>query len=184
MLDMAVRHDATAVNPVRSAARLHRAKQETRALHIEDLNAVRSAGQAWMHKDRPGPKPNSDMADIVDLMLASGCRIGEILALRWTDVDLGADRPTLTVNGTIKTETGRGTYRKPRPSQTPVSAPSCSRCSRSNCSGGVESKAGQPLQRRVRNAKRDLAPGRQHRAPLAADPPGHRLRVGHPAHVP
>ena len=41
------------------------------------------------------------MADIIDLMLATGCRIGEILALRWIDLDLDGDLPILTVSGTI-----------------------------------------------------------------------------------
>lgn len=115
MLDMAVRHDAITVNPVRTTARLRRTKSDTRTLTVEDLNAVRQAVHDWRTKDRPGPKPNNDMGDIVDLMLATGCRIGEILALRWKDIDLTADRPILTVRGTIKTETGRGTYRKARP---------------------------------------------------------------------
>jgi integrase len=35
--------------------------------------------------------------------------------LRWSDVDLNGDLPTLTVSGTIKTETGKGTYRKSTP---------------------------------------------------------------------
>lgn len=48
-------------------------------------------------------------------MLATGARIGEILALRWADVALDATRPNLTINGTIKTEPGKGTYRKPSP---------------------------------------------------------------------
>ena len=52
--------------------------------------------RAWMAKDRPGPKPTSDMADIIDLMLATGARIGEVLALRWNDIDLDAPRPNLT----------------------------------------------------------------------------------------
>jgi len=115
MLDMAVRHDAIAVNPVRTTARLRRTRPDARALTVEDLNAVRRAVHDWMTKDRPGPKPTNDMADIVDLMLATGCRIGEILALRWKDIDLSGARPTLTVRGTVKTEAGRGTYRKPRP---------------------------------------------------------------------
>jgi integrase len=56
------------------------------------------------------------MADIIDLMLATGCRKGEVLALRWSDLDLDGDLPILTVStGTIKTETGKGTYRKPTP---------------------------------------------------------------------
>jgi integrase len=55
------------------------------------------------------------MADIIDLMLATGARIGEILALRWADVALDATRPNLSIYGTIKTEPGRGTYRKASP---------------------------------------------------------------------
>jgi len=39
----------------------------------------------------------------------------EILALRWSDLELDGELPTLTVSGTIKTETGKGTYRKPTP---------------------------------------------------------------------
>ena len=115
MLDLAVRHDAIQINPARNPTRIHRPKQETKALRVEDLAELRAAVIAWMEKERPGPKPTSDMADIVDLILATGCRIGEILALRWSDIDLAAERPTLTVAGTIKTETGKGTYRKPTP---------------------------------------------------------------------
>ncbi len=48
-------------------------------------------------------------------MLAMGCRIGEVLALRWSDLDLDGDLTTLAVTGTIKTESGIGTYRKSTP---------------------------------------------------------------------
>jgi len=34
------------------------------------------------------------MADIIDLMLATGCRIGEILALRWSDLTSVANYPS------------------------------------------------------------------------------------------
>ena len=49
---------------------------------------IRAAVRRWVNADRPGPKATGDMADIIDLMLATGCRIGEILALRWSDLDL------------------------------------------------------------------------------------------------
>jgi integrase len=52
------------------------------------------------------------MADTIDLMLATGARIGEVLALRWSDIDLEAVPPTLSVNGTIKNEPGKGTHRR------------------------------------------------------------------------
>jgi integrase len=115
MLGMAVRHDALAVNPVQQTSRIHHERSETRSLTLEDLTTVREALRAWTAKQRPGPKASSDMADIIDLMLATGARIGEILAVRWADVALDATRPTLTINGTIKTEPGKGTYRKASP---------------------------------------------------------------------
>ncbi|MPZ96440.1 MAG: tyrosine-type recombinase/integrase [Propionibacteriales bacterium] len=115
MLGMAVRHDALSVNPVQQTSRIHREKSEARSLTPEDLNTVREALRAWTAQQRPGPKASSDMADIIDLMLATGARIGEVLALRWVDVALDANRPHLTINGTIKTEPGQGTYRKASP---------------------------------------------------------------------
>jgi integrase len=115
MFDAAVIDDALPANPVSSTSRLRGHKNEVQALAVEDLNAVRSAVDAWMTKKRPGPKPNKDMPDIVDLLLATGCRIGEVLAIRWTDIDLTATPPTVSISGTIKTETGKGTYRKPKP---------------------------------------------------------------------
>lgn len=48
-------------------------------------------------------------------VLATGARIGEVLALRWVDVALDADRPNLTINATIETEPSKGTYRKASP---------------------------------------------------------------------
>lgn len=115
MLDIAVRHDAIPINPARGTSRVHGPKQETRALRVEDLVEIRAAVRRRVNADRPGPKATGDMADIIDLMLAAGCRIGEILALRWSDLELDGELPTLTVSGTIKTETGKGTYRKPTP---------------------------------------------------------------------
>jgi integrase len=115
MFDAAVIDEALPANPVSSTSRLRGQRKEVQALTVEDLIAVRSAVDAWMTKKRPGPKPTKDMPDIVDLLLATGCRIGEILAVRWSDIDFAATPPTVSVTGTIKTETGKGTYRKPKP---------------------------------------------------------------------
>ena len=115
MLDLAVRHDAIPANPARNTSRIHRPKQQTKALRVEDLTEIRAAVRRWVNQERPGPKPTQDMGEIVDLTLATGCRIGEILALRWSDIDLNAAHPTLTVSGTIKTEPGKSTYRKATP---------------------------------------------------------------------
>jgi integrase len=65
-----------------------------RALETEHLEGVRSAIRQWQQPTpgKPGPRHTGDLADIVDLMLATGARIGEILAVRWEDADLGAEQ--------------------------------------------------------------------------------------------
>jgi integrase len=42
----------------------------------------------------------------------AGARIGEILALRWEDLDLAAEHPTLTISGTIIYLQGKGYFRQ------------------------------------------------------------------------
>src|SRR3546814_7492990 len=113
MLSLAVRHDALVTNPVQQTSRLRREKAEPRSLSASDLEAVRTALSSWADQSRPGPKANSDMADTIELMLATGARIGEILELRWIDVHLDGDSPQLNISVTINTETGKGAFRKP-----------------------------------------------------------------------
>ena len=185
MLGLAVRHDALTVNPVQQTSRIHREKSETRSLSLDDLDTVRAALRAWTVKQEPGPKASTDMADIVDLMLATGARIGEVLALRWVDVALDDTRPNLTINGTIKTEPGMGTYRKASPksdaSLRTVVLPdfAIAVLRRRQATNSGESK-----RRCLPHQERHLAAGQQRGAPLATDPQGHRARLGYPAHVP
>lgn len=115
MFGLAVRHDALVVNPVHQTSKVHRERQEVRTLTVEDLNLVRQALRAWEEEHRPGPRATTDMADIIDVMLGSGSRIGEVLALRWTDLDLDSSPPLVVLNGTIKNEKSKGTYRKATP---------------------------------------------------------------------
>ena len=110
MLDVAVAEGVLASNPVRGSLSVSRRKTPPRRLTLADVEAARIAVRAWMTEDRPGPKASGDLADIIDLMLGTGARIGEVLALRWRDVDLAA--ASVVINGTIKTETAKGTYRK------------------------------------------------------------------------
>jgi hypothetical protein len=48
MFDAAVIDDALPANPVSSTSRLRGQKKDVQALSAEDLNAVRSAVDAWM----------------------------------------------------------------------------------------------------------------------------------------
>jgi integrase len=111
MLDVAVECGALSSNPARGSISVRRPQTQTRTLTASDLETVRAAVRAWVSKKRSGPKGTRDMADIIDLMLGTGARIGEVLALRWSDVDLNAQR--VQIRATIKTETSVGTYRKP-----------------------------------------------------------------------
>ncbi|GIJ07285.1 tyrosine-type recombinase/integrase [Micromonospora andamanensis] len=114
MFALAVRRGALTANPVRETGRLRKPRRKVVALKDEHLQTVRSAIRAWQQPipGKPGPRHSGDLADIVDLMLATGARIGEILALRWEDLDLAAEHPTLTICGTIVYLKGKGFFRQ------------------------------------------------------------------------
>ena len=52
-----------------------------------------------------------DIADLSAVMFATGARIGEVAALRWSDFD--PNRKTISISGTLVTVAGKGTYRQP-----------------------------------------------------------------------
>ncbi|GGK43786.1 putative phage integrase [Pilimelia terevasa] len=114
MFALAVRRGALTTNPVRDTSRLRAPRRKVAALDAKQLEAVRAAIRKWQQPTpgKSGPRPTGDLADIVDLMLATGVRIGEVLALRWADVDLATDRPTVTVSGTIVFVKGKGFFRQ------------------------------------------------------------------------
>lgn len=114
MFALAVRRGALTANPVRDTGRLRSPRRKVVALEVNQLNEVREAIRSWQQPapGKSGPRPTGDLADIVDLMLATGARIGEILALRWEDLDLVAERPTLTICGTIVYLKGEGFFRQ------------------------------------------------------------------------
>jgi integrase len=110
MLDAAVADGALTDNPVRGALSISRPPASKVTLSPGEIAQVHAAVRTWVRKERPGPRSSGDMVDIIELMLATGARIGEVLALRWRDIDLKAS--TVEINATIKTEPGKGTYRK------------------------------------------------------------------------
>ncbi|NIL63024.1 tyrosine-type recombinase/integrase [Salinispora arenicola] len=114
MFALAVRRGALTTNPVRETGRLRKPRRTVRALEPEQLEKVRAAIQRWQQPTpgKSGPRHSGDLADIVDLLFATGARIGEILALRWEDVDLAAEQPTLTICGMIVYVKGKGFFRQ------------------------------------------------------------------------
>ncbi|WP_298445924.1 tyrosine-type recombinase/integrase [Gordonia sp. (in: high G+C Gram-positive bacteria)] len=111
MMALAIRHDAyDGDNPAREVVIAKPERAKARALTTDELQAYRETVRAWMagpidkegQPIRRGGKPRAqDLLDIVDVQLATGARIGEVLALRWQDVDLEANRPTAHICGTL-----------------------------------------------------------------------------------
>jgi integrase len=114
MLAMAVRHGAITTNPIRDIARLPSRRRIVKALATDDMQTVRAAIRRWQEPvpGKSGPHHTSDLADIVDLLLATGARIGEILAIRWQDLDLDGPTATLTISGTLVYVKGKGLFRQ------------------------------------------------------------------------
>ncbi len=185
MLDAAVIDGALPMNPVAATSRLKGDRKDVQALSEDDIHAVRAAVDAWCVAEAPRPRPAPDMADIIDVLLATGCRLGEVLALRWTELDLEATPPTLTVNGTIKTGDRQGDLPQVqaevgasrRTLALPDFAATMQRRRR-------DEQAAEPAGRGLRHPQRHVAPGDQHRATLASHPCRHRPGVGDAPHLP
>lgn len=104
--DLAVYHEAIPDNPAAKTPPITKVKSPVRTIQIDDIEVIRDKVREWsIGANRPGPK-NHDMPDLVDLLLATGLRIGEVIGLRWSDIDLLPDgsedwKPTLSVTGKI-----------------------------------------------------------------------------------
>jgi integrase len=112
MLGLALRHGVIASNPVKSLDALSRTKKDVTALEVEDIEVLRKLVREWQSRPGPGPR-DTELGHIVDMLLATGCRIGEVLAFRWADVNF--DEGTVTVNATVRHIKGKGVVRNPKP---------------------------------------------------------------------
>lgn len=101
MFSMAVRFGLTVVNPVTEARATKTVRKPARALTPDELAQVRAAVRTWADREGPGPRRGRLLAAFVDLLVATGARPNEVLALRWSDIDLLADPPTATIAGTL-----------------------------------------------------------------------------------
>lgn len=101
MLALSVRHGALPANPMSLVAKPLREPKEVHALTVDQARALRAVVDPAAQR-QPGKRgPNRDLADLVDVHLGTGCRIGEILALTWDRLDLTAPTPTVLIDGTI-----------------------------------------------------------------------------------
>jgi integrase len=92
MMGVAARADAVRVNPVREISNIERHRKGAEAIPIDDLanllNVVR----------RDQRLNELDQVDVIEFLAATGCRLGEVLAVSWSAVDFGAQSVTFRAN--------------------------------------------------------------------------------------
>lgn len=89
LFSLATRRDAMPSNPMLSVEPVHAPQKAVEALTVAQVQQLREK------------LPEGDLRDVLDVLLATGARIGEVLALRWQDVDLDTDTPRLSITGTV-----------------------------------------------------------------------------------
>lgn len=112
----AVRLDALATNPALGVSPIKPKASEVRAMAQGDVVALRNAARRWEATPHKSFRPyRRDILDSIDVMLGTGVRTGELLGIRWQDIDLDADVPTVSVMGTVTQAKGQGVIWKPAP---------------------------------------------------------------------
>lgn len=112
-LALAGRHEIIPRKPMDHIARLHRTPSTPDALTVAEVDAVRAAVRHWESGlSRSGPRPDGQLGQIIEVMLGSSARIGEVLATRRGDVDVAGSPPSLRIAGTIVTRRGEPAHRQ------------------------------------------------------------------------
>ncbi|SBS77824.1 putative phage integrase [uncultured Mycobacterium sp.] len=108
MYGLAARFDVVKHNPMRETKTAKTERKPARALTAMEFEQLRQAVKIFCEHKGPGPRRGRMLAAFVELLAATGVRPGEVLAIQWADVDLLADVPAVTVNGTV-VDSGRVT---------------------------------------------------------------------------
>ncbi|MFJ1510304.1 tyrosine-type recombinase/integrase [Cellulosimicrobium funkei] len=98
--ERAVQHEAMASNPMLGVGRPRTKRTAPRALDVETVGLLRAAVRQHEidRAGRRGPRPIGDLPCLVDVLLGTGLRIGEALALRWKDVLIPAGEGKFAVD--------------------------------------------------------------------------------------
>lgn len=101
MFGLAVRHEALASNPMSYVTPTRRERKEVEVLSVDTVHLLRHVVSPEVRR-QPGVRgPNGDLRDVIDGLLGTGCRIGELLALTWFHLDLDCDEPKVWIDGTL-----------------------------------------------------------------------------------
>lgn len=115
-LGLAVRYEAIPKNPVRDIKRMKKPPSEAVALTLAEVADVRAAARSWRRgSGLSGPPPDGQLEDIIEVMLGTSARIGEVLAIRKCDVDVTVTPATVRICGTIVSPRGGATHRQEHP---------------------------------------------------------------------
>lgn len=101
MCGLAVRYDVLSVNPLREARTVKTMRKATRAATSAEFERVRAAVLSYANRSVSGPRPGRLLPAFVELLAATGCRPNEVLAVRWSEVDLLGDPATVVITGTM-----------------------------------------------------------------------------------
>ncbi|WP_166787144.1 site-specific integrase [Cryobacterium sp. TMT2-23] len=116
ILAFAVRRGIIPRNPIKEASRMKKPPHTPKALTTEQIAAIRLAAREWRTGEgRMGPRSDGQIRDIIEVMLGTATRIGEVLALRQCDVDIDSDPPRVNISGTLVVHNGAGVHRQEHP---------------------------------------------------------------------
>lgn len=113
MFALAVRHGAAPANTAASLLMPSIEDEEVRAPTVAEVKQLRTALTAFDQVKPVRGDSIRDLADIGDMLLATGARIGEVLALRWGDIDL--DTRKVKITATVSRTRGEGLFRQDIP---------------------------------------------------------------------
>ncbi|MFD4111639.1 tyrosine-type recombinase/integrase [Streptomyces sp. NPDC058650] len=116
MMGLAVRHGAAMHNSADELLLPVVESDDVRAPTADEVRELRRALARWDSKPRRRADAMRDLGDVGDLMLATGARPGEVLALRWEDVDL--EHGTVALTATLIRVAGVGLVRQETPKST------------------------------------------------------------------
>lgn len=113
---LAVSYDIMPINPLEHLPKRSNKLAKVRALTTEEIIELRQGiadyysgriNQDGRIVSKPRQRSCINLPAFMDMLLATGCRPGELLALRWKDIDLDSTPPTVLIAATIVSAAGK-----------------------------------------------------------------------------